>query len=218
PIASYFQLPKSDSEKMPESCWKFLFYLGTWSSMAYIILIKECCRYLQNPTLVWKNYSIDNPVETDIYVIYLVQLSFYIHSLYATLRIDQWRKDTPTLMLHHILCVFLISTSLTIKGHKSGLLAMFLHDGCDILLEGTKLTRYFKIQGGKSVKNMEIATNVGFGCFIIAWFFFRLYLFPLKHVYVASVYVSEHKLHVPFLLPLVIMLWILLIMNVYWFS
>jgi hypothetical protein len=47
---------------------------------------------------------------------------------------------------------------------------MFLHDGCDILLEGTKLTRYFKIQGGKSVKNMEIATNVGFGCFIIAWY------------------------------------------------
>jgi hypothetical protein len=47
---------------------------------------------------------------------------------------------------------------------------MFLHDGCDILLEGTKLTRYFKIQGGKTVKNMELATNVGFGCFIIAWY------------------------------------------------
>jgi hypothetical protein len=49
-------------------------------------------------------------------------------------------------------------------------------------------------------------------------FFSRLYLFPLKHIYVASVYVSEVKLHVPFLLPLVMMLWILLIMNVYWFS
>jgi shikimate 5-dehydrogenase len=47
---------------------------------------------------------------------------------------------------------------------------MFLHDGCDILLQGTKLIRYFRIQGGKLVKGMEMATNVGFGGFTIAWY------------------------------------------------
>jgi len=60
--------------------------------------------------------------------------------------------------------------NLIYRSHRSGLLAMFLHDGCDILLEGTKLTRYFKVQGGKSVKYIDAVTNVGFGCFIAAWY------------------------------------------------
>jgi len=218
PIGSYFQLSRQDSAKMPESAWKFLFYLSTWSSMAYIILVKKRCSYFINPSIVWQNYSIDSAIETDIYVIYLIQLSFYCHSLYSTLRVDQWRKDSPTLMVHHVLCVLLISISLATKTHKSGLFAMFLHDGCDILLEGTKLSRYFKVQGGKTVKNMDIVTNIGFGCFIMAWLYCRLYCYPLKQVYMASVYVSAKQIKVPFILPIVAMLWVLLMMNVYWFT
>ncbi|CAG2108706.1 unnamed protein product, partial [Medioppia subpectinata] len=45
PIACYYALCKPDAEKMPESAWKFFFYLSTWSSMAYIILIKKKASY-----------------------------------------------------------------------------------------------------------------------------------------------------------------------------
>ncbi|CAG2110123.1 unnamed protein product, partial [Medioppia subpectinata] len=164
PIASYYALCKPDAEKMPESAWKFFFYLSTWSSMAYIILIKKKASYFINPSIVWRDYSVDSAIEMDIYVIYLIQLSFYCHSLYSTLRVDQWRKDSPTLMVHHVLCVLLISISLA-----------------------TKL-------------------------------YCRLYCFPLKQVYMASVYVSAQQIKVPFILPIVAMLWILLLMNVYWFT
>ncbi|CAG2118804.1 unnamed protein product [Medioppia subpectinata] len=34
----------------------------------------------------------------------------------------------------------------------------------------------------------------------------------------ASVYVSAKQIKVPFILPIVAMLWILLLMNVYWFT
>lgn len=46
----------------------------------------------------------------------------------------------------------------------------------------------------------------------------RLYWFPLKQVYVASVYVEEQAIQVPFITLLVGMLWIILLMNFYWFS
>ncbi|XP_054157239.1 ceramide synthase 1-like [Oppia nitens] len=218
PIGQYYQLTKTDSKKMPESGWKFAFYLSTWSYMAYIIMMRKGAQYFYSPSIVWQNYSIDNPVETEIYVIYMVQLSFYCHSLYSTLCVDQWRKDTPALMVHHVLCVLLISISLATKTHKSGLFAMFLHDGCDILLEGTKLSRYFKIQGGRVIKNMDAVTNAGFICFIMAWIYCRLYCYPLKQVYMASVYVTAKQIQVPFIQPIVLMLWLLLIMNIYWFT
>lgn len=50
-------------------------------------------------------------MERGIYALYLIELGFYIHSLYTTLLVDQRRKDTNTLMLHHIVCILLLVIS-----------------------------------------------------------------------------------------------------------
>ena len=46
----------------------------------------------------------------------------------------------------------------------------------------------------------------------------RLYWFPIKQVYINSVYVESMKIHVPFSTLVVTLLWIILVMNFYWFT
>ena len=55
------------------------------------------------------------PVTQDIYTLYVVEAGFYFHSLYATLYMDQWRRDSILMILHHILTNLLILFSLAIR-------------------------------------------------------------------------------------------------------
>lgn len=56
-------------------------------------------------------YEADSFPEWDIAIVYLVQGSFYVHSLYATLFMDERRKDTWVMIVHHIVTDTLIGFS-----------------------------------------------------------------------------------------------------------
>ncbi|XP_075585831.1 ceramide synthase 1 isoform X2 [Dermatophagoides farinae] len=217
PVTRIYGIGSTDASKIPESSWKLLFYLFTWITSSYYIFVKNGGQLFYNPTNFWDDYSINNPVDSITYTLYMVEFSFYLHSLYTTLMVDERRKDTNTLMLHHIICVALIFISYC-NNHKAGLVTLFLHDGCDILLEATKLIRYFKVQHGRTYQTAEIFVNIGFIAFLITWITNRLYWFPIKVIYMASIQLERLRIRVPFMTLLVIMLWIILFMNFYWFS
>ncbi|RWS08325.1 ceramide synthase 1-like protein, partial [Dinothrombium tinctorium] len=164
PIAAYYKLPKDESEKLPESAWKCLFYTLSWMYVARIILLKPECQYFFRPSLVWKDYSMSATIPLDVYIIYVIQLSFYIHSVYATLFVDQWRKDSLVLIGHHIITSVMLLFSLSTR------------------------------------------------------FIARLYWFPLRSLYMTSVYLHENRIQVPFTFAINCLLYILLSMNVYWFT
>ena len=50
-------------------------------------------------------------VEKDIAVAYWLQLSFYLHSVYGTLYMDAWRKDSIVMLIHHFITMALIGFS-----------------------------------------------------------------------------------------------------------
>lgn len=50
-------------------------------------------------------------VPADIAIAYLIQGSFYGHSIYATIYMDAWRKDSAVMVVHHIITLALISFS-----------------------------------------------------------------------------------------------------------
>lgn len=50
-------------------------------------------------------------VPGDIAVAYLLQGSFYGHSLYATAYMDTWRRDSVVMLLHHVVALTLIASS-----------------------------------------------------------------------------------------------------------
>lgn len=50
-------------------------------------------------------------VPMDIAIAYLIQGSFYGHSIYASVYMDAWRKDSGVMLLHHFITLALIAFS-----------------------------------------------------------------------------------------------------------
>jgi len=218
PFARLCGMSKKDVQKYPESAWKFLFYLSTFSASVYIIFGKQCCPYFDNPSMAWINYSMNDVIPQDISILYILEVSFYIHSIYAVLFLDEWRKDSLVMFIHHIITVSLLSLSFMTKAHRIGVLVILLHDGCDVIMEGTKCLLNYKSIGGLCAKIMDVLSAIGYISFLIFWFVCRLYWFPLKALYSSSEYFTHNQIKFPFMVVLYFMLWIIQAMNIYWFS
>ncbi|XP_016381055.1 ceramide synthase 1-like [Sinocyclocheilus rhinocerous] len=84
-------------------------------------------------------------VPTDITIAYLIQGSFYGHSIYATIYMDAWRKDSLVMVVHHFITLALITFSYAFRYHNIGILVLFLHDINDVQLEFTKLNNIYNV-------------------------------------------------------------------------
>ena len=54
-------------------------------------------------------------VEPEIYWLFMFQLGFYLHFLYATVFVNTKRKDFAVLVLHHVLTITLIAWSYAVR-------------------------------------------------------------------------------------------------------
>ena len=65
------------------------------------------------------NFNVEwrNDVEADWHqcVVHLYQASFYLHRTYASWCEDEWRRDSPVLMTHHVFTFVLLSTGFTYR-------------------------------------------------------------------------------------------------------
>jgi len=218
PIARISNLQMNEATKAPESAWKLLFYLTAWSYSAYILFATQYT-FFNNPQNIFKNWDLYNEVPNVIYMCYMVQFSFYLHSVYATLYLDVWRKDSVLMMAHHFTTLLLIGFSYNYRYTNVGILVLFLHDITDIFLESAKLLVYYKSKGGNWEYICDKLATVGFACFAISWFVFRLYWFPLKALYAAGhlSIVNNPNKYLYFYHFFNGLLWILFAMNIWWF-
>ncbi|XP_078114272.1 ceramide synthase 1-like isoform X2 [Sander vitreus] len=201
---------------MPESAWKLVFYTMSWSYSTYLLFFTSYS-FFHDPPSVFYNWKSGMSVPTDIAIAYLIQGSFYGHSIYATVYMDAWRKDSAVMVVHHILALALISFSYAFRFHNGGILVVFLHDINDIQLEFTKLNIYLKSRGeGYHLLN-DVLSNMGAVSFSITWFWFRLYWFPLKVLYATCVSSLQSVPNIPFYFFFSTLLLALLLMNIYWF-
>lgn len=211
---------QNDALKFPESLWKATIYIFLWGFCCYLLIFSGRHDYFFNPTDIFDDWAIGMHVPTEIKWLYFVQCGFYLHSIYATLYMDMWRKDFYVMIIHHVVTMTLIIVSYATRFYKIGLLVLFVHDITDIFLEASKCNVYLKNRNGKYYAFHEHVANIGFGCFTVFWYLFRLYWFPLKVLYSAGV-VAAHRaaqrgagMYAFFN----ILLWILLGLNLYWFS
>ncbi|KPP65769.1 ceramide synthase 1-like, partial [Scleropages formosus] len=216
PAARRCLLLPNDAAKMPESAWKLIFYSVSWSYSTYLLFF---CQYpfFHDPPSVFYGWTSGMGVPADIAVAYLIQGSFYGHSIYATMYMDAWRKDSIVMIVHHVITLALITFSYAFRYHSIGILVLFLHDLNDILLEFTKLNVYFKSRGGHYHLVNDMLSTVGFISFGITWFWFRLYWFPLKVLYASIVTSVQSVPSIPFYFFFNSLLFALLLMNIYWF-
>ncbi|ELW67136.1 LAG1 longevity assurance like protein 1, partial [Tupaia chinensis] len=226
PLAKRCRLQPRDAAKMPESAWKFLFYLGSWSYSAYLLFGTDY-PFFHDPPSVFYGLALPRLDPRDIAAAYLLQGSFYGHSIYATVYMDTWRKDSVVMLVHHVVTLVLIVSSYAFRYHNVGILVLFLHDISDVQLEFTKLNIYFKSRGGAHHRLHALAADLGCLSFGFSWggalkgrglwFWFRLYWFPLKVLY-ATCHCSLLAVpDIPFYFFFNALLLLLTLMNLYWF-
>ncbi|PAA47465.1 hypothetical protein BOX15_Mlig024247g2 [Macrostomum lignano] len=224
PVANWLQIQPASKLKWPESIWKFIAYSGLWLYSLYVVLLSGRYDFFHNPVdilrgIIFDENYLEKPLPSDIYWMYALQLGFYLHSVYATLFMDAWRKDSIMMLFHHGLTIFLLEFSLLMKYYKTGALVLFLHDLSDIILEFTKINVYLKDRGKKFFLLNEWLANIGFVIFAFSWAWFRLYWFPLKVLYPShwSVYLYHQGRDPKMFVFFNSMLFALQILHIYWF-
>ncbi|KAK1897542.1 Ceramide synthase 1, partial [Dissostichus eleginoides] len=207
PLARWCRLLPKDAAKMPESAWKLVFYTMSWSYSTYLLFFTSYS-FFHDPPSVFYNWQSGMSVPADIAIAYLIQGSFYGHSIYATVYMDAWRKDSAVMVVHHIITLALICFSYAFRYHNVGILVLFLHDINDIQLDA---------EGGGVLLLNDVLSNMGSVSFSITWFWFRLYWFPLKVLYATCVSSLQSVPNIPFYFFFNTLLFTLLLMNIYWF-
>ncbi|NXR23189.1 CERS1 synthase, partial [Cinclus mexicanus] len=181
-------LQPKDAAKMPESAWKLLFYSLSWSYGAYLLFCTDY-PFFHDPPSVFYDWKQGMEVPTDIAVAYLLQCSFYGHSLYATAYMDTWRKDSLVMLLHHVVALTLIASSYAFRGACAGG-ALTPHCPCPVPIPVLSPSPRF-------------------------WF--RLYWFPLKVLYATCHSSLQSVPNIPFYFFFNALLLVLTLMNIYWF-
>lgn len=215
PFVKWAQLTEENAKKFPESVWKFLYYACTASSCFYMCATKY--PFFSRPESVWIGWHRGVEVPADIYLLYITQMGFYIHSFYATAMMDDVRKDYFVMYVHHTVSCLLIGFSLAIRYHNIGVLLFTLHDINDVILEGCKCLVYLKVQGGKEYWIWEMIANVGFAVFCVTWLLMRVYWFFYKIIYNTGYLAVTILPSGPFYFFFNFMLWIIFLMNCWWY-
>ncbi|ESO05502.1 hypothetical protein HELRODRAFT_77285, partial [Helobdella robusta] len=219
PLARYLKLNAVNIEKFPESAWKLTYYIIICSYLFHVMVWSGQNDIVQKPYNIWNDYYSQKNVPLDIGLAFLLEFSYYLHSLYGTLYLDSWRKDSPIMLFHHLLCLLLIGFSYATRYHKVGILLMFVHDYCDVFLEFSKCQVYMKYRNGKYHRLNDIIATFSFLLFTILWFVGRLYYFPIMVIRSSSYSTMSSSVSqpLPFYLLFNVLLWFMLALNVYWF-
>lgn len=125
-------------------------------------------------------------LEPGIYWLYMAQMAFYLHCVYATLYLETIRKDFAVMMIHHFLTLGLLlfsyivrsaeydfplevtySDMLFIRFHTIGLLILIIQDIGDVVLELSKTSFYFRDRGNNKNPFTELLANAFFALFAI---------------------------------------------------
>uniref|UniRef100_A0A8C4PXZ9 Ceramide synthase 1 n=1 Tax=Eptatretus burgeri TaxID=7764 RepID=A0A8C4PXZ9_EPTBU len=216
PFAVWLDLLPRDGAKFPESVWKLFFYTVAWFYTCYL-LFNGNYNFFHDPQSVFHDWHSGMPVPLDIYAAYLFQGSFYLHSVYGTMYMDTWRRDSPMMLLHHGVTVLLVSFSYAFRYHNVGIVVFFLHDITDILLEFSKINIYLKQHDGQYQHIYKFLADVSSAGFGVTWFVFRLYWFPLKVLYATSVSSLKSHPDIPFYFFFNVLLLAITAMNLNWF-
>ncbi|NXX55379.1 CERS1 synthase, partial [Scopus umbretta] len=207
-------LRPKDAAKMPESAWKLLFYTLSWSYGVYLLFFTDY-PFFYDPPSVFYDWKKGMDVPTDIAIAYLLQCSFYGHSIYATAYMDTWRKDSIVMLLHHVVTLTLIAASYafsqTCKPEpEQGLQGELARAAWrqEVVLGEAAL--------GLTPRDPSEPLNPP--CSLCPGrFWFRLYWFPLKVLY-ATCYSSLQSVpNIPFYFFFNALLLVLTLMNIYWF-
>lgn len=220
PLCQSFNFAESDRKKLPESVFLVITY-GVFWVWECIIVFKY--NFFLSPSACFKNWSEAklSPAPENVNLLYVAVLGFYIQALVYCILIEDRRKDTNVMILHHVATIFLVSFSLGMRFWQIGCLVLFCHDICDVFLDLSKIFVYVQNRpaASKTTKIIcEVAKTVGFICFVLSWVLFRFHYYPKKALY-SVMYHSRRLINggPPCWLFYSFLLGSIQVMHIYWF-
>ncbi|GMR53506.1 hypothetical protein PMAYCL1PPCAC_23701 [Pristionchus mayeri] len=213
------------SHKLPECIWKLGYYGLAWAFSVYVHFFTNVNTF-HDPLSMWEGWKKDSLVadaptcEFNILIIYGTQTAFYVHSIYATLFMDQWRSDSWVMFIHHFIAIILLVLSYMDNYTLAGAQLLLLQDSSDAALEITKLCVYLKRrEDGRYYRWLDKTANGVLYSFALMWVVFRLWLYTTKLMYGAiyggTILGPRDSLAFP---TLGILLLSILILNLFWFN
>jgi len=184
-----------------------MFYITTFTWGLYELARSD---YFPNTINCWTDYP-HYPMPFTLRMLYLFELGFYFHALFAHFVMETKRSDFWPLFFHHVVTIWLIYFSYVVKFWRIGHLVLLVHDINDIPLEVGKLFIYMGKQG---------VANVLFVFLIVSWMASRLGLLPFKIIYSTwneSIHVIPADV-LPFYHAFNYALMFLVCLHVYWFG
>ncbi|CAJ0595472.1 unnamed protein product [Cylicocyclus nassatus] len=209
-------------DKFPESVWKVTYYGSSWIFSLFVHTCIPEVKSFNDPLSMWEGWSegIPPPIHPAILLVYASQTAFYIHSIYATLYLDIWRKDSWLMFIHHFVTITMLLLSYVDNFTLCGGLLLLLHDSSDALLDLAKLGMYLRRRkNGDYYKIIDIAGSTIFLIFVANWILCRLYWYACKLLYgtlYGAIYFGPQD--ATFFPVLGVMLVMIYALNIYWFN
>ncbi|KAG5717256.1 Sphingosine N-acyltransferase lag1, partial [Termitomyces sp. T112] len=159
--------------RFAEQGWSVVYYTLQWSFGLYVH--RNLPTQVLEPSALWRDYP-HIPLAGPVKFYYLTQTAFYLHQV-LILNAEARRKDHVQMMTHHIITIFLMTTSYFFNFTRVGCVIMVLMDYCDIFLPLAKMIRYSEIS--------QFACDMTFGWFLVSWLVTRhiLFLFIIVSTY-----------------------------------
>ena len=152
-----------------------------WTSI--VIFYLPSCSVFSDPSSSW-SFLDQKEHPTRMIPLYCFAASMYLWHLISLIFVDEKRKDFNILLIHHMVTLFAILMSYTIKFYDMGLLIYFLHDFNDPFLEMAKVFHYIKVdKKGYLNRTLSIISDTFMILFAVSWIPTRLYLYPLRGIY-----------------------------------
>lgn len=189
-------------KKFTECGWHFLFYTVSFFGGMYVLWDKN---YFWDSQHFWLNMGRQH-VPNDVYWYYTIELGFYWNLIFTVVT-DHRRKDFTETLVHHAVTILLLYFSFACNQIRCGTLVLLVHDAVDFWMAAAKMAIY--------LKKTKTADSL-FAIFLVVWFYTRLYIYPFRIVWAASVQCLQYSPFFPVYWPLNILLWILQILHIIW--
>ncbi|KAI2801251.1 Ceramide synthase 1, partial [Blomia tropicalis] len=209
-------LDTKDRRRYSECLYGTTFYTISFLLASSIVSERQ---YLVHSENLWNGFTFSDSVPLTIWLLYMLELSHYLHSSYAVFFVNQWTYgDSIIIFIHHIFALLLLSISYLTKMHRIGVLVVYLFDICDIFLESIKCIIKLKLKSSKAKMVAESIKVLQFVALLYFWFRFRLYLYPIRVIYPSAICFSYNSIDqwFPLSFALFLLLWLIFFLNIYW--
>lgn len=199
--------------KYAQSVMEALFY-GTFAYIGFVVVPGQPWSW---PSSHWWIGFADGGHEvmrSDLRCYYIAYMARYIQAAVSIL-LEPKRKDFMEMMIHHVVTVLVIYVSYVYGWNRIGVVVMALLDPADVPLHLAKLCKY--TADNKGSKFWQVMADRLFEFFAVVFFITRLVMYS----YACWSAHIEASRYFPKGLPewtCVVLLYILLILQAYWFS